>query len=160
MSDLRTEPPRFSTSACPGFASKTTSKQHQSRCPRLPVPVVVWPDRIGVNHHRQRRSGLPPTRTPETIAERSEKQRRSFAGYARKSQQHAGENAAASRRKNHASQSSAICLRPERWSLRACYRAPTQKFSVLRNRMGITMIPSAKPPASVEKWCTGMTTSE
>src|ERR1700688_1676312 len=51
------------------------------------MPIVIRRNGISKNHYRQRRRGLSPSRTPETIPEYREQQRRGFARNPRKGQQ-------------------------------------------------------------------------
>src|SRR5579862_9945028 len=76
------------------------SQEDQASGPSLAMPIIIWRNRIGVNHHRKRSDWLGPSRTPIAIAESGEQQRSRFSGYARQSQQHAGKNSATGSRQH------------------------------------------------------------
>src|SRR5450759_587813 len=54
--------------------------QYERPGPRLPVPLVVWADRVIEDLERERRDRLTQRCRPELIAERSEEKRRRLAG--------------------------------------------------------------------------------
>src|SRR5579862_2581061 len=70
------------------------SQEDQASGPSLAMPIIIWRNRIGVNHHRKRSDWLGPSRTPIAITESGEQQRSRLSGYARQSQQHTGKNSA------------------------------------------------------------------